>query len=190
MLAGRQIVLPDTFDRKSIKVAEVLAAAGDERLAHALPHVGDGRVAQFLAGVPELLRRYRTASPPARALLHAAMDARRLGVGLHVPLAFLAEAAEDYLTDDERDALDDPWFEQALDDTGEPVHGNLAPLRRVRPRTVREDPDGKGGGRPRTNTSATPTSFASWSGPPATGTVPFGPADCWPRPSKRAARNP
>ncbi|MEU5537243.1 helix-turn-helix transcriptional regulator [Streptomyces sp. NPDC020362] len=145
LLAGRQIVLPDAFDRKSIKAAEALAAAGDEQLAHALQHAGHGRLAQFLAGAPELLRRYRSASPPARALLHAAMDARRLGVGLHVPLAFLAEAAEDYLTDDERDALDDHWLEQALADTGEPVHGNLAPLRRVRPRTVREDPDGTGG---------------------------------------------
>ncbi|MFB7927952.1 helix-turn-helix domain-containing protein [Streptomyces sp. NPDC056039] len=146
LLAGRQIVLPDAFDRKSIKAAEALADAGDAQLAHALRHSGDGRLAQFLAGAPELLRRYRSASPPARALLHTAMDARRLGVGLNVPLAFLAEAAEDYLSDDERDALDDHWFEQALADTGEPVHGNLAPLRRVRPRTVREDPDGTGGG--------------------------------------------
>lgn len=145
LLADRQIVLPDAFDRKSIKAAEALAAAGDEQLAHALQHAGDGRLAQFLAGAPELLRRYRSASPPERALLHAAMDARRLGVGLHLPLAFLAEAAEDYLTDDERDALEDHWFEQALAATGEPVHGNLAPLRRVRPRTVREDPDGTGG---------------------------------------------
>ncbi|MFC5031661.1 transcriptional regulator [Streptomyces sp. DSM 41987] len=145
LLADRQIVLPDAFDRKSIKAAEALAAAGDEQLAHALQHAGDGRLAQFLAGAPELLRRYRSASPPARALLQAAMDARRLGVGLHVPLAFLVEAAEDYLTDDERDALEDHWFEQALADTGEPVHGNLAPLRRARPRTVREGPDGTGG---------------------------------------------
>ena len=33
---------------------------------------------QFLAGAPELLARYRNAPPAAGALIHAAMDARRL----------------------------------------------------------------------------------------------------------------
>ena len=41
----------------------------------------DGQVIQFLAGAPELLARYRNAPPAAEALIHAAMDARRLGMG-------------------------------------------------------------------------------------------------------------
>lgn len=137
LLAGRQIVLPDSFDTDATHRAEVLAAAGDRQLAHALHHMNSGRLTQFLAGAPELLRRHATSSPSARALLHAAMDARRLGAGLHLPAAFLGQAAEDYLGDDEYDDLTDNWLEQAIADTTRPVHGRLAPLRRVRPRPTR-----------------------------------------------------
>ena len=49
---------------------------------------------QFLAGAPELLARYRNAPPAAAALIDAAMDARRLGMGAGLPQAFL-EAADD-----------------------------------------------------------------------------------------------
>ena len=55
---------------------------------------------QFLAGAPELLARYRNAPPAAAALIHAAMDARRLGMGIGLPQAFLEAAAPGYLTDD------------------------------------------------------------------------------------------
>ncbi|MFH8657878.1 helix-turn-helix domain-containing protein [Streptomyces afghaniensis] len=134
LLAGRQIVLPDHFDTAALSAARVCAEGGDRQLDQALECANDGRVTQFLAGAPELLHRYRTASPPARAVLQAAMDARRLGAGLHLSLALLAQAAEDYLTDDEYDALDDNWLEQTLAETSTTVHGNLAPLRRVRPR--------------------------------------------------------
>ncbi|MER0422789.1 helix-turn-helix transcriptional regulator [Streptomyces microflavus] len=132
LLAGRRITLPETFDATAINVAETLADAGDRQLSHALAHARDGRLTQYLAGAPELLQRYETAAPPARALLHAAMDARRLGASLHLPLAFLEQAASDYLTEDEYSALADNWLEQALADSTSPVHGNLAPLRRVR----------------------------------------------------------
>ncbi|MEU4494222.1 helix-turn-helix domain-containing protein [Streptomyces sp. NPDC023998] len=134
LLAGRQITLPDSFDAAATDATKILAAAGDQQLAHALEHARDGRLTQFLAGAPELLYRYETASPPARALLRAAMDARRLDVGLHLPLAFLEHAAVDYLTNDEYDSLPDNWLERALAETSTPLHGNLAPLRRVRPR--------------------------------------------------------
>ncbi|MET9412133.1 hypothetical protein ABZX90_41420 [Streptomyces sp. NPDC002935] len=134
LLAGRQLALPESFDTAAIADARALAMAGDRQLAHALDHMGEGRLAQFLAGAPELVRRYQTASPPARALLRAAMDARRLDVGLHLPLTFLEHAATDYLTSDEYDTLDDNWLEQALTEVTQAVHGNLAPLRRIRSR--------------------------------------------------------
>ncbi|WP_442480723.1 hypothetical protein [Streptomyces kutzneri] len=140
LLAGRLIHLPGSFDTDAVASAKALADAGDLQLAHALRGARDGRVAQFLAGAPELLHRYRTASPAARAILDAASDARRLGSGLHHLLPFLETAAEDYLTDDEFDALDDNWLEQALADLGRPVHGDLAPLRRIRPRSARSLP--------------------------------------------------
>ncbi|WP_455357089.1 AAA family ATPase [Streptomyces sp. SYSU K217416] len=140
LLAGRLIHVPDHFNAAATASAQALAALGDRQLAHALQHARDDRFTQFLAGAPELLRRYETASPPARAILQVVMDARRLGTGLHIPLAFLEAAAEDYLTDNEYDALDDNWLEQALADLGRTVHGNLAPLRRIRPRRTHGAP--------------------------------------------------
>ncbi|AWT47932.1 helix-turn-helix domain-containing protein [Streptomyces actuosus] len=137
LLAGRLITLPDSFDNTAINKAMALASAGDRQLAHALSHVDNGRLTQFLAGAPELLRRYDTASPPVRALLEVAIDARRLGAGLHLPVSFLEQAVEDYLSDDEYDDLADNWLDQAFADVTHPVHGRLAPLRRVRPRPAR-----------------------------------------------------
>ncbi|MFI0711390.1 helix-turn-helix domain-containing protein [Streptomyces inhibens] len=137
LLARRQIPIPDSFDAAAIAKARGLASAGDHHLAHALEHLRDGRLTQHLAGAPELLRRYEMAPPPVRALLQAAIDARRLGVGLHLPSDFLEEAATDYLTDDEYDTLTDDWLGQALAATSHAAHGGLAPLRRIRPRSHR-----------------------------------------------------
>ncbi|MFD0773103.1 hypothetical protein ACFQZ2_04100, partial [Streptomonospora algeriensis] len=132
LLAGRLISVPDDFSEAAISEARGLADEGDRRLAHALEHLRGRRLAQFLAGAPELVRRYRSASPGARALIEAAMDARRIGVGPNLSLAFLADAAEDYLDADESDSLEDDWLERAVAETGESVHGRLAPLRRAR----------------------------------------------------------
>ncbi|MEU9348999.1 helix-turn-helix domain-containing protein [Streptomyces sp. NPDC048278] len=140
LLAGRTVPVPDAFDDAARSAARDLAAAGDRVLAAALDRAEAGRVTQELAGAPELLHRFRTASPPARALLHAAMDARRLGAGLHLPLAFLTDAAVDYLTDREYDGLGPDWAEQALAELAAPVHGRLAPLQRARRRPSRRAP--------------------------------------------------
>jgi len=137
LLAGRLVNVPEVFDSQALATARDLAGAGDRQLADVLPFVEDGQLTQYLAGAPELLHRYRAASAPARALLHAAMDARRLGVGLHLPVAFLTDAAEDYLNAREYDQLSDDWIEQALAELARPVHGNQSPLRRIRTRPVR-----------------------------------------------------
>ncbi|WP_328733543.1 tetratricopeptide repeat protein [Streptomyces bobili] len=100
----------------------------------------DGRVTHDLAGAPELLNRYRHASPAAKAVLEAAMDARRLGVGLHLPQAFLTDAAPDYLTDTDYDQLTDDWAEQAYAELAEAFHGKQASLRRTTPRPPRRPP--------------------------------------------------
>ncbi|MGW2770733.1 hypothetical protein [Streptomyces sp. NPDC001275] len=86
LLSGRTLTVPDAFDTQALAEAAVLAEGGDQLLGAALPRARtDGRVTQDLAGAPELLNRYRHASPAAKAVLEAAMDARRLGVGLHLP---------------------------------------------------------------------------------------------------------
>ncbi|MFD8332937.1 transcriptional regulator, partial [Streptomyces solisilvae] len=132
LLSRRIITVADSFDAVALVDAKQLADEGDRQLALALEQARDGRVTQFLAGAPDLLRRYQTASPPARAVLEVAMDAYRLGIGLHLPVSFLGDAATDYLAEDEYDALGENWLEKALAETSRPVHGQLAPLRRVR----------------------------------------------------------
>ncbi|MFF4648231.1 tetratricopeptide repeat protein [Streptomyces sp. NPDC001389] len=141
LLAGRVLTVPETFDTPALAAAAALAEGGDRLLADALTRAGaGGRVTQDLAGAPELLNRYRHATPAAAAVLEAAMDARRLGVGLHLPQVFLTDAATDYLTDTEYDQLTDDWAEQAFAELATTVHGKQAPLRRTTPRTQRRPP--------------------------------------------------
>jgi hypothetical protein len=88
-------------------------------------------VTQDLAGAPEPLNRYQHASPAATAVLEAPLDARRLGVRLHLPQAFLTDAATDCLSQIDYDQLTDDWAEQAYAELAKPVHGKQAPLRRT-----------------------------------------------------------
>ncbi len=126
-----------------------LADSGDVRLALAARSATDGQVIQFLAGAPELLARYRNASPAGRALIEAAMDARRLGMGAGLPQAFLEAAATGYLTDPEWDALGEDWLEQALAYTAVRCKGARGPLTRIRPRPARPGPGDRAGPPPR-----------------------------------------
>lgn len=122
LLDGHMIEVPDAFTANN---REALAAAADTdpRIREAWEQTSDGRITQYLAGVPFLLDRYRVASPAARALVHAAMDARRLGAGQHLPRAFLAEAAPGYLTDTERTGTGDTWLHSALEYLTAPCKG-------------------------------------------------------------------
>ncbi|MFF0094840.1 hypothetical protein ACFYSF_33525 [Streptomyces canus] len=141
LLAGRTLTVPDTFDAPALAAATALAEGGDRLLGEALTRAStNGRVAQDLAGAPELLNRYEHASPAAKALLEAAIDARRLGVGLHLPQAFLTDAATDYLGQNDYDQLTDDWAERAYAELAELVHGKQAPLHRTTPRPARRPP--------------------------------------------------
>ncbi|MFI8194675.1 tetratricopeptide repeat protein [Streptomyces sp. NPDC085946] len=141
LLAGRTVSVPDAFDTRALAAAAALAEGGDRLLADALTRArADGRLTQDLAGGPALLERYRTVSPAAKALLEAAMDARRLGVGLHLPQAFLTDAAADYLHDTDWNQLTDDWAEKAYAELAKQVHGKQAPLSRITPRPQRRPP--------------------------------------------------
>ncbi|MGW4506837.1 helix-turn-helix domain-containing protein [Streptomyces sp. NPDC004436] len=141
LLAGRTLTVPEAFDAPALAAAAALAEGGDRLLADALSRAdASGRVTQDLAGAPELLNRYRQASPAAAAVLEAAMDARRLGVGLNLPQAFLTDAATDYLTDTDYDQLTGDWIEQVLVELAALVHGKQAPLRPTTPRIPRRPP--------------------------------------------------
>lgn len=128
LLAGRTVAVPDAFDSHALAAAEVLAEGGDRLLGDALTRARvDGRVTQDLASAPELLNRYQHASPAAKAVLEAAMDARHLGVSPHLPHGFLTDAAPDYLSQIEYDELTDDWAEAAFAELAKPVHGKQAP---------------------------------------------------------------
>ncbi|MFB7429056.1 helix-turn-helix domain-containing protein [Streptomyces hydrogenans] len=138
LLAGRTLTVPEAFDASALATAAELAQKGDMLLADALTRADEhGRLTQDLAGAPELLHQLHNASPPARALLEAAMDARRLGVGLHLPQTFLTDAAVDYLTDAEYDDLTGAWAEHAYAELTRPVHGKQSALRTTTPRPTR-----------------------------------------------------
>ncbi|MGC4982605.1 tetratricopeptide repeat protein, partial [Streptomyces sp. DT193] len=141
LLSGRTLTVPATFDAQALATTAALARGGDRLLADALSRAGaSGRVAQDLAGAPELLKRYEQATPAAKAVLESAMDARRLGVGLHLSQAFLTDAAADYLTDTDYDQLTKDWAEQAYAELAQPVHGKQSPLRSTTPRPRRQPP--------------------------------------------------
>jgi hypothetical protein len=134
LLAGHDITVPAAFTPAQMGQ---LAGAGDVRMVLAARSAPDGEVIQFLAGAPELLARYRNAPPAAAALIDAAMDARRLGMGAGLPQAFLEAAAPGYVTDAEWDALREDWLEQALAYAAVPCKGARGPLTRIRPRPAR-----------------------------------------------------
>ncbi|MGW0779123.1 tetratricopeptide repeat protein [Streptomyces sp. NPDC002835] len=141
LLAGRTVSVPNAFDTPALAAATALAEGGDRLLADALTRArADGRLTQDLAGGPALLERYQAGNPAAKALLEAAMDARRLGVGLHLPQAFLTDAAPDYLHDTDWNQLTDDWAERAYAELARHVHGKQAPLSRVTPRPQRRPP--------------------------------------------------
>ena len=114
-----------------------LRQLNDARLDQAAREAQEGQVMQFLAGAPELLARYRNAPPEPKALIHAAMDARRLGMRPALPRSFLEVAAPGYMTDDEWNAAADDWLEQALAYTAAPCKGVRGPLTPIRPRPDR-----------------------------------------------------
>lgn len=131
LLVGRTLNVPDAFSKSELCRADALARGGDRLLSETLIRAGiDGRVTQDLAGAYELVRRYEHSRGAARAVLDAAMDARILGVGLHIPQAFLIDAATGYLSDLDLDRLTEDWAEAAFADLARPVHGGDAPLRR------------------------------------------------------------
>jgi hypothetical protein len=143
LLTGHNIRVPSDLTPVELRELEV---AGDPRLAQAAAGSRDGQVIQYLAGAPELLDRYHNATPAARALIDAAMDARRLGMRAALAQAFLETAAPGYVTDTEWDLLPDEWLKQALGYTAALCKGVRGPLAPIHPRPSPGVPADLGGG--------------------------------------------
>ncbi|MGW4352260.1 caspase, EACC1-associated type [Nocardia sp. NPDC004582] len=135
LLSGNDISVPAAFlDRDRESLNDLIVATQDPRLAAAAKGAPDGKVAQYLAGVPELISRYQYAPPEARALVEAAIEARRRSRGLTFTRSFLAAAAPAFFSDTEWNALSDDWLERGLDYATVRCKGIAGLLSLVRPR--------------------------------------------------------
>lgn len=128
---ARIIEVADTFSVAERKRAEDLAA--DPRIRTAL-NSSDAGVTQILAAGPELIRRWENAdvSDPlqcyGKAVISAALDARRVGVVAPLSEAFLVAAAPAYIGPALRAAAPADWFGQAISYANSPLHGATACL--------------------------------------------------------------
>ncbi|MFE6840131.1 tetratricopeptide repeat protein, partial [Streptomyces sp. NPDC057705] len=124
------IDVPAAFTAADMTVA---AMATDSSLVAAAATTSDRRITQTLAAGPDLVDRYEqpvgAGGPYVRAVITAAMDARRFGHGPQLTEEFLAVAAPAYLTDTERAEADpDAWFRDALADARRKAKGVVGPL--------------------------------------------------------------
>ena len=129
-----EIRVPETFADAVDALRS--AAVSDPRLDLALRE-GHGRVAQYLAGVRELIARYNNATAAQLAVMAVAADADRIGHVAWVSEQWLVDAAEGYLSDDDWHRFGDRWPHEALEalrDLSRPRMGVRGPLSRVRGR--------------------------------------------------------
>ncbi|MGX1268020.1 hypothetical protein [Streptomyces phaeoluteigriseus] len=126
--------MPATFTSPELARATAVVDS-DPRLKLARSRATSGRITQFLAGAPHLWRRYEQSAGAARAILHAAMDARRCGHGPLLSEDFLRVAAEGYIDEATWHTLDEDWFVSHLAKLLRPHRQLPGPLTRYRPRT-------------------------------------------------------
>lgn len=115
LATARVINVPAIFDGPALGR---LHESDDGALAVAARTAPDGSITQTLAGGPALVQWYEQADGAqdcyGKAVVTAAMDARRLGHASPLPLALLEVAAPGYLTGPQRAAAPANWFETAL----------------------------------------------------------------------------
>ncbi|MBP2327093.1 tetratricopeptide (TPR) repeat protein [Kibdelosporangium banguiense] len=114
--------VPDEFTSAERARTEQLAVS-DRRLRAAIEST-DAGVTQVLAAGPELVRSWEMASDPyGKAVITAAVDARRLGVTVPLTESYLAAAVPGYITATQRAVASADWFERALAYATTPLRG-------------------------------------------------------------------
>ena len=135
---GGVMDIPDHFTPAELEAA---AHTGDAVLTAAVAAAAsagqNGQVTQFLAGVPDLLRRHAGpgGDPYGQAIITAAMDATRLGHARQLPAPLLQDAAVGYLSDAQRTAEMTSWRDTALVWATAELHGAVRALQPVPPAT-------------------------------------------------------
>ena len=122
-LLGRGIFVPKAFCGAEEIGRARRAASADPRWAIVMKRAEDAEFIQYLAGAPALMSLYTNARPEAKALLHAAMDARRFGIGRALPWPMLTAATEGYLTEKEIRLRKPDWPEVAQTYLVQELHG-------------------------------------------------------------------
>jgi hypothetical protein len=132
---GGVIDVPAAFTAGEITAAaragQLLADAAD-----AAARAGqDGQIAQYLAGVPDLLTQYQGPGGDryGQAVITAAMDAARLGFESPLPEALLLDAVPGYLTDLERTRATASWARPALEWAAAKLQGAVQAVQPVPP---------------------------------------------------------
>ena len=133
---GGIISIPDVFSAAEVTSATVKGDLVLFQAAEAAARANqNGQLAQYLAGVPDLLNRYAGpgGNPYGQAVVTAAMDATRLGhIGL-LPANLLLEASVGYLNAAHRTVDIDSWGDSALDWATRPLRGAVRALEPVPP---------------------------------------------------------
>ncbi|MGI5175864.1 hypothetical protein ACQEVZ_05975 [Dactylosporangium sp. CA-152071] len=126
---ARLIQVPETFSRAERRHGEALAGT-DPRIRIALDTT-DAGFTQVLAAGPALIHRWEHA-PAAdcygRAVITAALDARRVGAQQPATRAYLEAAAPAYLTAAQQATAPADWLDRALAYATGTVHGAAACL--------------------------------------------------------------
>lgn len=129
-----RIDVPASFTDEALEGVRARAPE-DASLSEALK-TASGRVTQVLAAAPNLVDHYEHPSgasgPYGKAVITAAMDARRLGVSGPLSLKFLEAAAPAYMAPQERASADPTtWFTSALEYARTEIKGVAAALQDV-----------------------------------------------------------
>ncbi|WP_431971590.1 hypothetical protein [Nocardia sp. bgisy134] len=130
LLEERLIRVADAFTGEDLEELDRLAG-DDPRLAEAREKAVSGRIIQYLAGAPELLRRYEYGTESVQGIIEIAMDARRLGHSNCISIGLLRDASPDYIA---VGALDDEWLTRDLEELRKPARGLPGPLTPIPPR--------------------------------------------------------
>lgn len=125
-----RVDVPEAFNRRDRTLLDSVAAT-DPRLAAATAAAErDGKVVQVLAGGPELVQRYDHPADAedrfGKAVVTAAMDARRVGCESPIGASFLEAAAPAYVDPSERADAPETWFDMGLRDATCAIHGIAA----------------------------------------------------------------
>ena len=132
---GGAIDVPDAFTATEV-IAAACASPVLAEAASAASHADqDGQLAQYLAGVPDLLNRHRGSGGNryGQAIITAAMDAARLGHESPLPEALLLDAAPGYLDDQDRTQETSSWAGPALEWAAEPLRGAIRAVQPIAP---------------------------------------------------------